>query len=185
MLARLQKLIALSLIASALAWAAYFIAAGHPLCAWVGVLLILFGYALFLGAEFLALYLVQQPGPVPRANLGQLFQSWCQEVLTAPQVFLWRQLFRSNAEPDYLPDMALGQPGVVLVHGFVCNRGLWNPWMRELRARKLSFVAVNLEPMFGSIDRYPRIIEEAVARVEAATGVPVVLVGHSMGGLAI
>ncbi|MEO5698198.1 MAG: alpha/beta fold hydrolase, partial [Burkholderiaceae bacterium] len=78
-----------------------------------------------------------------------------------------------------------GRTGVVLVHGFVCNRGLWTPWMRVFRERGIPFVAVNLEPVFGSIDSYPQIIEAAVARIEAATSMPVVLVGHSMGGLAI
>ena len=57
--------------------------------------------------------------------------------------------------------------------------------MRELRARQVPFIAVNLEPVFGSIDHYPQLIEAAVARMEAATAVPVLLVGHSMGGLAI
>jgi alpha-beta hydrolase superfamily lysophospholipase len=57
--------------------------------------------------------------------------------------------------------------------------------MRDLRARRIPFIAVNLEPLFGSIDHYARIIEAAVARREAATDIPVLLVGHSMGGLAI
>ncbi|MFL5074340.1 MAG: esterase/lipase family protein, partial [Microvirga sp.] len=66
----------------------------------------------------------------------------------------------------------------------VCNRGLWNPLMTRLRALGVPFVAVNLEPVFGSIDRYADIIEHAVQRVEAATGQPPVIVAHSMGGLA-
>jgi triacylglycerol esterase/lipase EstA (alpha/beta hydrolase family) len=57
--------------------------------------------------------------------------------------------------------------------------------LRELRARDVPYIAVNLEPVFGSIDEYPQAIESAVARIEAVTGQPVVLVGHSMGGLAI
>jgi triacylglycerol esterase/lipase EstA (alpha/beta hydrolase family) len=98
-------------------------------------------------------------------------------------VFCWRQPFRSRAEPDFLPE-APGRRGVVLVHGFVCNRGLWNPMMAWLRSRGVPFVAVNLEPVFGSIDRYADIVEAAVRRVEAATGQPPVIVAHSMGGLA-
>jgi triacylglycerol lipase len=45
-------------------------------------------------------------------------------------------------------------------------------------------VAVNLEPVFGSIDNYAPIIDAAVKRVTASTGMAPVLVAHSMGGLA-
>ena len=47
------------------------------------------------------------------------------------------------------------------------------------------FVAVNLEPVFGSIDHYADIIEAAVQRLESAGGLPPVMVAHSMGGLAV
>jgi triacylglycerol esterase/lipase EstA (alpha/beta hydrolase family) len=39
--------------------------------------------------------------------------------------------------------------------------------------------------VFGSIDEYADIIERAVLQIEAATGRAPVLVGHSMGGLAM
>ncbi len=185
MLARLQKLITIALVVSAIAWAACFVALGRPLWAWAGALLILLGYALFLGAEFVILYFVQKGDVAPRPTIRQLLSAWWNEVLTAPRVFLWRQPFRSNVEPDNLPPRPDGRRGVLLVHGFVCNRGLWNPWMHELRARNVPFSAINLEPVFGSIDHYADVVEAAVARVEAATGLPVVLVGHSMGGIAI
>lgn len=185
MLARLQKFIAIALFLSAMVWAACFIAAGRPILAWLGAMLILLGYALFLGAEFVLLYFVQNGDVAPRPTVRQLVSAWWREVITAPRVFLWRQPFRSHVEPDDLPPRPDGRRGVLLVHGFVCNRGLWNPWMRQLRARKIPFSAINLEPVFGSIDHYADIIEAAVARVEAATGMPVVLVGHSMGGIAI
>ena len=185
MLARLQQLLVFGLLAASLAWAIFFAALGHPVWGGVVAAVILLGYALFLGLEFAMLYVVQEPAPAPRARFAQLLRAWWNEVITAPRVFFWRQPFRAMAEADHVPDARTGQRGVVFVHGFVCNRGLWNPWMRELRARSTPYVAVNLEPVFGAIDRYPKIIEAAVARLEAATGQPVVLVGHSMGGLAI
>lgn len=186
MLARLQKLLVAALLMTSMAWAVIFIRIGRPGWAAGAAILILLGYAVFLGIEFALLYVVQDSnGPAPRASAGQLLRAWWGEALTAPQVFFWRQPFRAQAEPDHIPDNAMGQRGVVFVHGFVCNRGLWNPWMRELRRRKTPFIAVNLEPVFGSIDHYPRIIDAAVACLERATGCPVMLVGHSMGGLAI
>lgn len=185
MLARLQKFITIALVVCAIAWAVGFSAIGRPLWAGFGAVLILLGYALFLGAEFVILYFVQKGDVAPRPTVRQLMSAWRSEVITAPRVFLWRQPFRSNVEPDNLPSKPDGRRGVLLVHGFVCNRGLWNPWMRELRARNIPFAAINLEPVFGSIDHYADVIDAAVARVEATTGMPVVLVGHSMGGIAI
>lgn len=73
---------------------------------------------------------------------------------------------------------------MVLVHGFLCNRGVWLPWLPELRARGHAYVALTLEPAFGSVDDYVAAIDTAMRQVQAATGLPPVLVGHSMGGLA-
>jgi pimeloyl-ACP methyl ester carboxylesterase len=74
---------------------------------------------------------------------------------------------------------------VVLVHGFLCNRGFWLPWMPALRERGHAHVAVTLEPAFGSIDDYTATIDAAVQRVQEATGMAPVVVGHSMGGLVV
>ena len=185
MLARLQQITTLSLIFAGTGWAIYFFGRGQHALAWVGALLILLGYALFLGIEFLLLYAVQHDDPVPRPNARQLLRAWWGEVLAAPRVFCWRQPFRSAAEPDFMPASASGARGVVLVHGFFCNRALWNPWMVSLRSAQTPFVAVNLEPLFGSIDNYVTIIDQAVRRLQEATGLAPVLVAHSMGGLAV
>ena len=99
-------------------------------------------------------------------------------------MFCWSQPFRSTAEPDYLP-AGVPRRGVILVHGFLCNRGVWNPVMRRLRVYGIPFVAVNLEPPFCPIDRYVDAVEAGVRRLELATGLPPVVVAHSMGGLAV
>ena len=185
MLARLQKFLVFFLLLASIAWAVLFVSFGHPLWGAAMAALILLSYALFLGAEFVVLYFVQESDVSPQPSIAQLLRAWWHEVITAPRVFFWRQPFQSHSEPDHLPAQASGARGVVLVHGFVCNRGFWNPWMRALREQGVPHVAVNLEPLFGSVDNYPQIIEAAVARLEALTGKTVVLVGHSMGGLAI
>jgi triacylglycerol lipase len=46
-------------------------------------------------------------------------------------------------------------------------------------------VAVDLNPIFGVIDRYAPTIEAAVSQLEASTGRAPVIVAHSMGGLAV
>jgi triacylglycerol esterase/lipase EstA (alpha/beta hydrolase family) len=71
------------------------------------------------------------------------------------------------------------------VHGFFCNRAFWNPWLSRLRAEGVPFIAVSLEPVFGSISDYASTIDAAIARLEAATGRAPLVVAHSMGGLAV
>ena len=185
MVARLQKFLSISLCLFAGTWAAWWVSLGRPYLAALGAATVLIGYAFFLAAEFAILAAVQKDDVAPQPTLPQLMSAWWGEVVIGLCVFLWRQPFRSNVEPDLLPARPDGRRGVLLVHGFVCNRGLWNSWMHELRSRNIPFVAINLEPVFGSIDCYADHIEAAATRVEAATGLPLVLVGHSMGGVAI
>jgi triacylglycerol lipase len=185
MLARLQQATTLGLIALAALWAVLFLRVDRPGWAWAGAALILFGYALFLAVEFVLLRLIHGTDPAPRASARELFTAWCGEVVSAPRVFCWRQPFRSTSQPDYLPAQGHHRRGVVLVHGFVCNRGLWNPWMHRMRAAGTPFIAVNLEPVFGSIDDYRATIDAAVQRLWSLTGLAPVVVAHSMGGLAV
>ena len=82
------------------------------------------------------------------------------------------------------PGSDVSTRGIVLVHGYGCNRGLWTDWLRQLGKHHVPAVAVNLEPPWASIDRYEQDIERAVSALESATGMAPVLVAHSMGGLA-
>lgn len=181
MIARLQLILVVGWIVIASAWMTLWWGRS-PTVAMVGVAVLACAHACFLAIEFIASYRVSAFDPVPRASVAQCMKAWLAESWAAPRVFFWRQPFRSHAIPDNLHPTACR--GAVLVHGFVCNRGFWNPWLRQLRSSGRVFVAVNLEPPFGSIDRYVEIIEDAIARVSAATGMPPLLVCHSMGGLA-
>jgi triacylglycerol lipase len=183
MLARLQQALTLGALALALVWATVNWRAGRPGWALVGAALVIGGYALVLGLEFLLLRSAHGSDPTPRARPGQLLRAWWGEALSAPLVFCWRQPFRSDLWPDHLPADAAGRRGLLLVHGFVCNRGIWNRWLQRLTARGTPFVAVNLEPVFGAIDDTLEIVDAAVQRLERATGLPPVIVAHSMGGL--
>ena len=153
---------------------------------WQVLRLIVLGYSLFLAIEFVALHFVGRGDSVPQPTWPELARAWLGEAVMAPRVFCWRQPFRWRLVPDELgdEDAQRGRRGAVFIHGFVCNRGFWNPWLERLRACGHPFIAVNLEPVFGSIEDYAPIIEDAVRRLTQATGLPPVLICHSMGGLA-
>lgn len=186
MLARMQQATTLGLVLIALLWAAWAWSAGHTEWAVAGAILIVMAYSAVLALEFTLLRLAHGASEtVPKAKLRELFTAWLGETMSAPLVFCWRQPFRSRKYADHLPEKASGRRGLLLVHGFVCNRGLWNPWLERLHSAGIPFVAVNLEPVFGSIDDYIVIIEAAMQRMERATGLAPVLVAHSMGGLAV
>jgi triacylglycerol lipase len=151
----------------------------------VAGLLLLSGYALILAVEFCLLCWTRGGDLSPKPSMTQLVRAWWGEVGHAPRVFVWRQPFCQQRWPDHLPASGQGRRGVLLVHGFFCNRGLWNNWLGRLTAMDVPFVAVTMEPPFGDIDRYANMIELAVQRLRACTGQAPVVVAHSMGGLAV
>lgn len=186
MLARLQRLWVLILGTLAFGGTAWLIALGLPW--WVALpfgVLIFNLHAALLAFEFLWLSRVDPGEGIPSPSLQVLCAAWWGEIWTGLQVFCWRQPFLVNALQDRLLTPAAPRRAVLLVHGFVCNRGLWNPWMKQLAATDVPFVAVNLEPVFGSIDRYVTTLEQAVRRLETLGGPAPVIVAHSMGGLAV
>ncbi len=128
-----------------------------------------------------------QAQAVPQAwpGTGVWCVAWLREVGASAQTFGWRQPWAHQQWPDYVPPNSQGRRGVLLVHGFVCNRGFWNPWMRRLRAAGVPHVAVTMEPPTADIALQAGCLQAGWERLMAATGVPPLLVGHSMGGLAL
>lgn len=185
MLARLQQATTFALLGLALAWAAVHASRGAVVVGIVGALFIIFAYAIVLAVEMLLVRWANRNEAVGAANAAMLLHAWGAEVRSSARTFFWNQPFRSRAVPDHLANDGSTGPGVVFVHGFVCNRGLWNPWLPRLRELGIAFAAVDLEPVFGGIEAYSATIDAAVRRVQAATGHAPIIVAHSMGGLAV
>ncbi len=122
-------------------------------------------------------------GPEP---WGAWIQSLFGEFRAGVIIFLFRQPWTRKA-PRVLPSTGTHKRiPVVLVHGYLCNHRVWDDVAPRLRAQGHDVLAVNLEPLFCSIDRYAEVVESAVQTLLTHSGQQqVALVGHSMGGLAI
>ena len=74
---------------------------------------------------------------------------------------------------------------VLLLHGYGCNSGYWAHLVPLLDAARISHACPNLEPLGAAIDDYVPAVAEAIDALCQASGArQVVIVAHSMGGLA-
>jgi triacylglycerol lipase len=148
-------------------------------------LLALLAHALVMALEFSLMRRASRGDAAPAPTRLELLCAWWHEALGALWVFGWVQPWRSRRYADRLGEATRGRRGVILVHGFVCNRGIWNPWLERLHGSGVPCIALNLEPVFGGIDGYGPQIDAAVRCMQQATGLAPLLVAHSMGGLAV
>jgi triacylglycerol esterase/lipase EstA (alpha/beta hydrolase family) len=128
----------------------------------------------------------------PAQDTALWWQAVMGELRAAIQIF-WFQLPWTIKPPGVL--LAQG-PGalaqrearvpVLLVHGYICNYRVWDTMVQALRSAGHPVLAINLEPLFTSIDDYAPLIAQGVKQLQSQTGgQKVALIGHSMGGLAI
>jgi triacylglycerol esterase/lipase EstA (alpha/beta hydrolase family) len=131
------------------------------------------------------------------ARLGFTVASYALGGTAAPPATMLREFravlgsnFLGVPFPDWVtpPDSRAApspRPPVILVHGYFGNRGFWGPLMRWLEREGVSPVfAPNFPATFTTIEVFAEALHAEVERIAAATGQSVVLVCHSMGGLA-
>lgn len=179
------RLVVIGVLASCLGFALLASWLGYP---WLAIVLPLLVASLYFGGlavEFLWLYRSFGSADGIRPARLVLARALLAECRVSPMVFFGRQPFRCNSYPDAPCAVATKFRGVLLVHGFFCNRGIWNPWLRQFYRSGRAFSAVDLEPVFGPIDAYVETIDAAARKLRHATGKRVVVVAHSMGGVAV
>ena len=117
-----------------------------------------------------------------RIGFGQGVRMFAQECIalggSVVHMIFYRSLVRDPPPaPATLP--------IVLVHGVLCNAGVWSPLARFLRERGVGPVySISYGPPLRSIEIFADQLAGKIADVRAATGADqVVLVTHSMGGL--
>lgn len=98
-------------------------------------------------------------------------------VLIQPFDRLWMGKDATGRPPS-------GRVPVLLIHGYMCNRGTWWWLHRKLMAAGFVIGTINLKPPLGGIDAFAAQLHARVEALCAETGAKqLVLVGHSMGGL--
>lgn len=112
-----------------------------------------------------------------------LRESWVYTV-----AYAWYQLrparFGRERNASAHDGAAAGKSLVLLVHGYMCNGGVWAHYVRWFEAAGYRVFTLSQEPLFGGLDAISRALQARIE--ELATefpGVPINLVCHSMGGL--
>lgn len=186
MLARLLRWIGLVGALGVAGWVGWCFRQGLGLGATLGPVLALLGLnALALALEQAMAAAVHGQDPAPRPGVAARCLAWARELSSSTLAFGWAMPFASQRWPDTLTGAGTGGRGVLLVHGYLCNRGFWNPWYPRLQARGVPVVGVNLESVFCPIDDYADQIDAALVQLQRATGQAPLVVCHSMGGLAV
>lgn len=74
---------------------------------------------------------------------------------------------------------------LLLIHGIVCNRGVWRPLLRRLQVLGYAPVrAINLEPLLADLETHAAsVVRELEELQRESHGARVTIVAHSMGGL--
>ena len=114
----------------------------------------------------------------PFATLALVADEWRALLGSAPRMLLYRELV-----PDDPPRRA--ERPVLLVHGVLCNAGVWTSLRRRLAAAGVGpLYAISYGPPLASIDRFVDQLAAKIDRVLAETGATsVAIVSHSMGGI--
>jgi pimeloyl-ACP methyl ester carboxylesterase len=140
-------------------------------------------HVLVIAAGFALSRSVASPIPPARRRRGDLLRAFLGEIKVSLWTFHWAMPLRAQAPAPQPAAGAAGVP-VLLLHGYLCNRGMWGPTMEWLAARGHPVQAISLTPVFTGIEAYAEQVGRAVSALCHATGQPQVhLLCHSMGGL--
>jgi len=153
----------------------------------LGVLLLL--PCALAGASFAVARLVRSSKHSPEGWI-ELLRPWVRESIALERVALamsvepWRRFeYDGSRARASLP--ARPRNPVLLIHGVVCNRGVWRPLAAALHARGFGPIrAVNLEPLLASIDSHAAYVADEIRQLRGdCGGARVTIIAHSMGGL--
>lgn len=157
----------------------------------VGAALLVCGAGLQLAAQMLMMRSVLRRRALPMPPAAVALRAWMAEWRLSLQIFGRQIPFQADAEPDGFEvgkqgELPTDKVGLVLVHGYFCNRGVWSSWLRSLREQGIPCAAMTLEPAHGHpVDAMVKDLDQCVKAMAQLTGRAPLLVAHSMGGLVV
>ena len=166
-------------------WAIGALAGGlNPLWIAIGVPIAFFAIPVVLSVIYFTVsWIFRSPRPED-VTLGPrgLVRLYLHEVL-AVAGSIPRMIFYRSLMPD--PPPARNDYPVLLLHGVLCNAGVWSPMARYLKARGVGPIyALSYGPPLASIETFALQAAAKIDAILAATGAKqVIIVAHSMGGL--
>ena len=158
---------------------------GGDVVPWVlGAFALYFGAILLLCASYFTIAWIWRARRPPEVRLGVAAtlrlggRDYATLAGSPPRLMLYGLLVR---DPDPAP---VGAP-VLLVHGVLCNAGVWVRLARYLRRSGVhGLYSVSYGPPLESIETFADQLDRKIDAIVAATGAPrVIVVAHSMGGL--
>ena len=165
--------------------AARHIASARSAALWAaGALLVYAAAILLLCACYFAIswiWRARRPREVRLGVRGTL-RLWWREYQTLagspPRLMLYGLLMRDAAPAPV-------ETPVLLVHGVLCNAGVWVRLARYLRKRGVTgLYSLSYGPPLASIETFAEQLARKIDAIMAATGAPrVIIIAHSMGGL--
>ena len=174
-----------------------YLAAGYGLVGfagweWRGAALALFVFALALRSLGIALTFIiagHHASPAPsehRLSSAGLLKLFFSELRAYIVIFnLYQPFEKLLGGTEALHPAPRGRLPVLLLHGYICNRGVMAPLRRYLRGRGIGAYSHNLEPAYADMDAYADAMARRIEEICNASGADkLVIVAHSMGGLA-
>jgi triacylglycerol esterase/lipase EstA (alpha/beta hydrolase family) len=152
----------------------------------LALLIVLLCRAAIAANNFVLSFYHRSPTPAPlRPTAPQRVALFVEELAATLVNSSWTLLSRAPRawQAPAQPGPAL--PPVLMVHGYGGNGAYWTQLSARLVRAGISHDAIDLEPMTANIDDYAALIAGAVQALKQRGGAAqVIIVGHSMGGLA-
>ncbi len=152
---------------------------------WLAALSLLAQPVLLVMVSFVIAW-VSAPGPKRPGECHYALRAIASETVQFIRAVLMLCVDAQERTPTVSTTSAAGagRP-ILLIHGILCNRGVWNALEDRLTAAGYASVrAVNLEPLFANLDTQARRVEPELAALQRQChGGAVTIVTHSMGGL--
>jgi len=152
----------------------------------LGLPVLYFGIVLVLCLLYFAIawaFRARRPHDVrigPRATLRLIWHEYRALVGAAPRMILYRWLVRD-------PAPARVDVPMLLLHGVLCNAGVWSRMRRDLTRRGVAGIySLSYGPPLASIEDFADQLAQKIDAMLAATNATsTMVVAHSMGGLVV